>query len=65
MKETAHHGGRVECYLLGKHCIQNARGAKEKLRACFSMWKVWVSPKLGVKGCYVHQLQPFKLRCLS
>lgn len=49
-------------WMLGKYHVQNARRANEKLRACFSTCKVWVSPKFGVKGHYIHQT--FKLSFL-
>lgn len=58
-------GGHDECYLPGKHCIWKVRGGKQKLRACFPTWKVWVSPKFGVKQYTFNQLKTFRLKCLS
>lgn len=59
------HWGHDECYLPGKHCIWKVRGGKQKLRACFPTWKVWVSPKLAVKQYTFHQLKTYRLKCLS
>lgn len=56
-------GEQDKYHLLRKHHVQSARRANEKLRACFTTCKVWVSPKFGVKGHYIHQI--FKLSFLK
>lgn len=65
LDEKSSSTGGHDFYLPGKHCIWKVRGGKQKVRACFPTWKVWVSPKFGVKQYTFHQLKTFRLKCLS